>query len=136
MRQSRRVHGSRAAVVSRRSRADAARASLSRGTVNSSNPAPAHEVTTLLKRLRDGDVKALDKLMPIVHVQLRRIARAHLRHERHGHTLQATELAHEAYLRLAGVGQHDWRDRAHFFAVASGIMRRILIDHARKRTAP
>ena len=73
--------------------------------------------------------------MPVIHGELRRIARAHLRHERPWHTLQATELAHEAYLRLAGVGQHDWRDRAHFFAVASGIMRRILIDHARKRTA-
>lgn len=55
------------------------------------------------------------------HAELRRLARAHLRHERPSHTLQATELAHEAYLRLAGVGQHDWRDRAHFFAVASGI---------------
>jgi len=73
--------------------------------------------------------------MPMVHAELRRIARAHLRHERPWHTLQATELAHEAYLRLAGHGPHDWRDRAHFFAVASGTMRHILIDHARKRVA-
>jgi RNA polymerase sigma factor (TIGR02999 family) len=103
--------------------------------VNSRDAAPTREVTILLERLRDGDSRALERLMPVVHAELRRIARAHLRHERPWHTLQATELAHEAYLRLAGHGQHDWRDRAHFFAVASGIMRRILIDHARKRAA-
>jgi len=103
--------------------------------VNPRDVTPGHDVTILLERLRDGDSRALEKLMPVVHAELRRIARAHLRHERPWHTLQATELAHEAYLRLAGHGQHDWRDRVHFFAVASGIMRRILIDHARKRAA-
>lgn len=97
--------------------------------------APAHEVTVLLRRLRDGDERAHDRLVPMIHAELRRIARAHLRHERPWHTLQATELAHEAYLRLVGGGRHEWRDRVHFFAVASGTMRRILIDHARKRSA-
>jgi len=103
--------------------------------VSSSDAVPAHEVTQLLKRLRDGDEKAHERLVPMIHAELRRIARSHLRRERPWHTLQATELAHEVYLRLAGAMQHDWRDRAHFFAVASGTMRRILIDHARKRAA-
>ena len=96
---------------------------------------PAGEVTLLLKCVRDGDVLARERLAAMIHAELRRIARAHLRHERPWHTLQATELAHEAYLRLTRGESHEWRDRVHFFAVASGTMRRVLIDHARKRTA-
>jgi len=98
-------------------------------------PEGTRPVTALLARLRDGDTGALDRLVPLVHGELRRLAQAHLRRERAGHTLQATALAHEAYLRLVGIERLDWRDRAHFFGVASGIMRRILIDHARRHRA-
>jgi RNA polymerase sigma factor (TIGR02999 family) len=89
----------------------------------------------LLARLKSGDREALDRLMPIVHDELRRLARAHMRRERSEHTLQATALAHEAYMRMVDLDRIDWRDRAHFFAVAAGVMRRILIDHARRRKA-
>ena len=97
-------------------------------------PAPQH-VTMLLGRLTDGDAKALDQLMPLVHDELRAIARRYLRNERAGHTLQPTALANEAYLRLVDLDRIDWRGRAHFFAVAAGIIRRTLIDHARNRRA-
>jgi RNA polymerase sigma factor (TIGR02999 family) len=73
--------------------------------------------------------------MPLVHDELRAIARRYLRNERAGHTLQPTALANEAYLRLVDLDRIDWRGRAHFFAVAAGIIRRTLIDHARKRRA-
>ena len=96
---------------------------------------PLPDVTLLLTRLKDGDRGALDRLMPLVHDELRRLARAHMRRERADHTLQATALAHEAYMRMVDLDRIDWRDRAHFFAVAAGVMRRILIDHARKRRA-
>jgi RNA polymerase sigma-70 factor, ECF subfamily len=86
-----------------------------------------------LSRVREGDEAALAQLIPVVHDELRRIARAHMRRERSWHTLQPTELAHEAYLRLVRGARLEWQDRAHFFAVASGVMRRVLIDHARKR---
>jgi RNA polymerase sigma factor (TIGR02999 family) len=97
--------------------------------------AATHQVTMLLGRLTDGDVNALDRLMPLVHDELRAIARRSLRNERAGHTLQPTALANEAYLRLVDLDRIDWRGRAHFFAVAAGIIRRTLIDHARKRRA-
>jgi RNA polymerase sigma factor (TIGR02999 family) len=96
---------------------------------------PFAEVTLLLSRLKAGDRSALDRLMPLVHDELRRLAGAHMRRERADHTLQATALAHEAYMRMVDLDRIDWRDRAHFFAVAAGVMRRILIDHARKRRA-
>jgi len=96
---------------------------------------PLPDVTLLLTRLKGGDRGALDRLMPLVHDELRRLARAHMRRERADHTLQATALAHEAYMRMVDLDRIDWRDRAHFFAVAAGVMRRILIDHARKRRA-
>jgi RNA polymerase sigma factor (TIGR02999 family) len=92
-------------------------------------------VTMLLDRLRDGDPKALDQLVPLIHAELRQIARAQMRNERSGHTLQATALAHEAYLRLVRLENQDWRDRTHFLGVAAAIMRRLLIDHARKHGA-
>jgi RNA polymerase sigma factor (TIGR02999 family) len=89
------------------------------------------EVTRLLIEWRDGDSNALDRLMPMVHTELRQLARSYLRHERKGHTLEPTELVHEAYLRLVDKTHPKWRDRVHFYAVAAKIMRRILVDHAR-----
>jgi RNA polymerase sigma factor (TIGR02999 family) len=91
-----------------------------------------HAVTELLRAWSRGDVVARDELVTVVHEELRRRAAARLRQERPGHTLQPTALVHEAYIRL--VGRHaDWQNRAHFFAVASEMMRRILVDHARRR---
>lgn len=91
------------------------------------------DVTQLLAAWGEGDRSALDKLLPLVHAELRRIAQRQMRQERSGHTLQATALVNEAYLRLAGDQQLQWRDRAHFFAVCAQVMRHILIDHARSR---
>jgi RNA polymerase sigma factor (TIGR02999 family) len=91
----------------------------------------AHEITTLLIALREGRRDAMDRLMPLVYDELKRIAHAQLAGERDGHTLDTTAAVHEAYLRLVGLDHIDWRDRAHFFAVAAGAMRRVLIDYAR-----
>ena len=93
------------------------------------------EVTLFLRRWRDGDENALGELLPRVYNQLRDIARARLRAERVDHTLDTTALVHETYLRLTGGTTVDWQDRAHFFAVASTAMRRVLIDHAKQRHA-
>jgi len=92
---------------------------------------PEHGVTQLLARWRSGDREALDELAPLVYPELRRIAARRLRNERAGHTLQTTALVHEAYLKLVDQTRVEWQDRAHFFAVASEIIRRILVDHAR-----
>jgi RNA polymerase sigma factor (TIGR02999 family) len=89
------------------------------------------EITRLLADWGGGDRDALAKLVPLVHAELRRIARRQMGHERQGHTLQATALVNEAYVRLAGGGGFEWRDRAHFYAVCAQVMRHILIDHAR-----
>ena len=89
------------------------------------------EVTQLLAAWGDGDLSALDKLFPLVHAELRRIARRQMSHERPGHTLQATALVNEAYLKLAGQEGLEWQNRSHFFAVCAQVMRHILIDHAR-----
>jgi len=92
----------------------------------------AHEnVTLLLNKLGDGDQNAASQLVPLVYQELRRMAAQCLRHERPGHTLQATALVHEAYIKLAGQRDAKWQNRAHFFAVASQLMRRILVDYAR-----
>jgi RNA polymerase sigma factor (TIGR02999 family) len=90
-------------------------------------------VTALLVAWEHGDASALDQLMPVVEAELRRLARGYMRHERAGHTLQATALVNEAYLKLVGVKHVHWQDRAHFFAVSARLMRRILVDHARAR---
>jgi len=90
-------------------------------------------VTQLLSRLREGDADALDRVLPVVYDELKILARAHLRNERPGHTLCATDLVHEAYLRLSQRSELSPRDRGHFFAVAAQSMRRVLIDHARSR---
>jgi RNA polymerase sigma factor (TIGR02999 family) len=89
------------------------------------------EVTHLLADWGKGDRAALDKLFPLVHSELRRIAQRQMSQERPGHTLQATALVNEAYLKLAGQQGFDWQNRAHFFAVCAQVMRHILIDHAR-----
>lgn len=92
-----------------------------------------HEITRLLSDWRGGDRAALEKLMPLVYDELRRLARRYLNQERPGHTLQATALVNEAYLRLIDQQNSDWQNRAHFFAVAARIMRHLLVDHARAR---
>jgi RNA polymerase sigma factor (TIGR02999 family) len=89
------------------------------------------DVTRLLADWSKGDKSALEKLFPVVQAELRRIASYQMSHERPGHTLQATALVNEAYLRLAGQEQFEWHDRAHFYAVCAQVMRHILIDHAR-----
>jgi len=93
------------------------------------------EVTALLKAWRDGDERARERLIERVYSTLRQMAGAKLRRERRGQTLDATGLVHEAYVRLAGTAQVDWRDRSHFFAIASICMRRVLVDRARTRLA-
>jgi len=92
-------------------------------------------VTELLVRWRAGDRTALEKLMPLVYEELRRLAHHYLRQERTNHTLQSTALVHEAYLRLAGSTPPAWQDRAHFFGIAAHVMRRILVEYARNRAA-
>ncbi len=91
------------------------------------------EVTQLLLKWRSGDGDAFNQLMPLVHDELRRRAHQFLRRERAGHTMQTTALVDEAYMRLVDADQVDWRDRAHFYAIAAEVMRRILVDEARKR---
>ncbi|MGH9940139.1 MAG: ECF-type sigma factor [Blastocatellia bacterium] len=90
-------------------------------------------VTQLLLKWRSGEEAALGQLIPLVYGELRRLARACLRRERAGGTMQTGALVHEAYLRLVKADQVDWRDRAHFFAVAAEVMRRVLVEEARKR---
>jgi RNA polymerase sigma-70 factor (ECF subfamily) len=92
---------------------------------------PHAEVSTLLQAWSDGDQSALEKLVPIVYGELRRLARHYLRNERSGHSLQTTALVNEAYLRLVDYKRMRWNNRAHFFAVSAQLMRRILVDHAR-----
>lgn len=91
----------------------------------------AADVTTLLNRLADGDQDASAQLVPLIYEELRRLAVRRLRREQPGHTLRATALVHEVYLKLAGQPNARWENRAHFFAVASQLMRRILVDYAR-----
>jgi RNA polymerase sigma factor (TIGR02999 family) len=93
------------------------------------------DVTQLLAAWSRGDRRALDVLVPVVQSELRRIARRHLDHERDNHTLQPTALVNELYLRLVEQSRASWADRVHFFAVASQMMRRILVDHARMEGA-
>ena len=94
-----------------------------------------HDVTGLLLSWRQGDAAALDRLVPLVYDELRRVARRHLRREQPGHALQATALVHEVYLRLVDVDQVTLKNRMHFFAVAAKLMRQILVDHARRQHA-
>lgn len=95
----------------------------------------AGSITVLVHQYANGEKAALDRLLPLVYSELRRIAQSHLREERSGHTLQPTALVHEMYARLAGQAPPDVRDRIHFLSVAAHVMRQILIDHARKKYA-
>jgi RNA polymerase sigma factor (TIGR02999 family) len=90
-------------------------------------------VTGLLLAWRAGDASALERLIPLVHAELRRIARNFMRKERAGHSLQTSALVNEAYLRLIDAHNVDWQNRAHFFAISASLMRRILVDFARAR---
>ena len=92
-----------------------------------------HEITHILDSIQRGDAKAVDELLPIVYEELRRLARHKMAGEGRGHTLQATALVHEAWLRLVGSNQQGWQNRAHFFSAAAEAMRRILVDHARRK---
>jgi RNA polymerase sigma-70 factor (ECF subfamily) len=92
-------------------------------------------ITQLLVAWSEGRRDALDRLVPLLYEDLRRLAAGYMRHESPGHSLQPTALVHEAYVRLIDQRQVHWRNRAHFFGVAAGIMRRILVDHARSRRA-
>lgn len=90
------------------------------------------EVTELLRAWSEGDPTALDALIPLIEVELRRLARSYMARERRDHTLQATALVNEAFVRLTGAEHVQWKDRAHFLGIAARLMRRILIDHARR----
>jgi RNA polymerase sigma factor (TIGR02999 family) len=98
-------------------------------------PSRRCDVSQLLQAWGRGDARAGEDLIPVVYRELRRRAAAYLRSERRDHTLQPTALVHEAYLRLAGPQPIVWQNRAHFFGVASQVMRRVLVDHARERRA-
>jgi RNA polymerase sigma-70 factor, ECF subfamily len=91
------------------------------------------DATELLRAWNDGDESALNQLVPLIEQELHRLARAYMHRERQGHTLQATALVNEVFLRLANGSTPEWRDRAHFVGIAARLMRRVLIDHARAR---
>jgi RNA polymerase sigma-70 factor (ECF subfamily) len=93
------------------------------------------EVTRLLAELREGHQEAADQLVPLVYGELHRMAGSYMQRERPGHTLQATALVNEAYMRLVGGEPAQWQNRAHFFAIAAHTMRQVLTDHARRRHA-
>jgi RNA polymerase sigma-70 factor, ECF subfamily len=94
---------------------------------------PTQDVTALLRAWSAGDEKALDRLLPVLYEELHRTARAYMRRERSGHTLQASALVNEVFLRLVDIHQVQWHDRVHFLTMAAQLMRRILVDHARHR---
>jgi RNA polymerase sigma factor (TIGR02999 family) len=96
---------------------------------------PDAAVTVLLRAWARGDEGAGERLFPLLYAQLRRQAARYMRRERRGHTLQPSGLVNEAYLRLRGAPGLDWQDRTHFFAIAARVMRRVLVDHARRRQA-
>lgn len=91
------------------------------------------DVTRLLVAWGDGDEEVLERLYPLVYDELRRLAHGRIRHEREPHTLQTTALVHEAFLRLVGQNGNAWESRGHFFAIAAQMMRRVLVDYARRR---
>jgi RNA polymerase sigma-70 factor, ECF subfamily len=99
---------------------------------NQAQKPPISEVSGLLRAWGDGDRRALDQLTPIVYDELRRLASHYMRGERPGHSLQATALVNEAYVRLVDYKGMQWQNRAHFFAVSAQLMRRILVEHARR----
>ncbi len=96
---------------------------------------PSKDITRLLLAWGDGDQQALDQLMPFVYDELRRLAKGYMRHQRSDHTLQATALVNEAYLRLIDSSRVRWQNRTHFFAISAQLMRRVLVDFARAKNA-
>lgn len=94
----------------------------------------SHQITLLLKDWNNGNQTALDKLIPLVYTELRQIAKRHMSGQSAGHTLQTTELIHEAYLKLAGSDEQNWANRSHFYGVAAQAMRQILVDYARAKS--
>jgi len=92
------------------------------------------DITLVLEAINRGESQASEKLLPLVYNELRNLASARMLHESAGHTLQPTALVHEAWLRLAGDGKQNWKGRAYFFAAAAEAMRRILVEHARRKT--
>lgn len=92
------------------------------------------DVTQILQAVGRGDSRAMEDLLPLVYEELRRLAAAQMARESAGHTLQPTALVHEAWLRLVGDGERNWKDRAYFFAAAAQAMRRILVEHARRKS--
>ncbi len=105
-----------------------------RCAVTASSPS-AETVTGLLQLWSDGDAQALDRLLPLVYSELRRLARASMRRENRNHTLQPTALIHEAYVRLIDQNRVRWRDRSHFYGIAARLMRRVLLKHAESKGA-
>jgi RNA polymerase sigma factor (TIGR02999 family) len=103
--------------------------------MSSESPAPSGEITLILQQVAAGDSGAANRLMAVVYDELRRVAAAKMAREATGHTLQPTALVHEAWLRLGGEQQPEWKNRCHFFAAAAEGMRRILIDRARRKRA-
>jgi len=93
-------------------------------------------VTELLRAWSDGDEGALERLLPLVEAELRRLARGYMGRERRDHTLQVTALVNEAFLRLTGARHLHWQDRAHFLGISARLMRRVLVDHAGPRPVP
>jgi len=100
--------------------------------MNKLPPSKPHEITELLEQWSGGNQAALDQLYPLVYEELRRLARSYMRREPKGHTLQTTALINEAYVRLVDQQSVRWQNRSHFFAISAQIMRRILVDHARR----
>ncbi|HZT35810.1 MAG TPA: ECF-type sigma factor [Nitrososphaera sp.] len=96
---------------------------------------PSGEVTRLLREVKQGDADATSKLVKMVYSELRKIARRKMRKERKDHTLDATALVHEAYVRLVGAKERNWQSRTHFFGIAANTMRQILVDYARRHNA-
>ena len=105
------------------------------GSMDGSRNGRTGEVTQLLEAARKGEDGALDRIVPLVYDELRQLAARQLRRERAGHTLHATALVHEAYVKLAGGGAVEAADRGHFMAIAARAMRQVLVDHARRRNA-
>lgn len=95
----------------------------------------SHEITQMLIELTDGNTEVVNRILPHIYDELRRLASSYLRRERSDHTLQPTALVHEAYLKLIDQKRVQWQNRAHFFGIAAQVMRRILMDHARKHGA-
>lgn len=120
-------------MVSRRGLDRGALESLNRAMAQDADAAGRERISKLLAEWADRDPAARDQLVPIVYEELRRLAGHYMRGERPDHTLQTTALVNEVYLRLAGIDGMRWRDRVHFFAMAATLMRRVLVDYARRR---